>query len=134
MYLKLLNFEQKTAFISLAKHFFMTDDIFDEFEEKILDRFIDEMNLKEADLALNMGFEESVKSFYDSSPETKRTVMLELLCACFCNNEIDEEQKNLLDQISNKLGMDDEFMDEATRWAKYSTAMVRAGLKLIGRS
>lgn len=97
MFLNNLNRNEKIAFITLAKELALTNNIIDEFEEKMLNDFKKELELTEN--VKEMSHDEAINNFVDSKNNVKRGVFTELLSISICNNDFNANTK----EFSGKL-------------------------------
>ena len=130
MFLNNLNRNEKIAFITLANELALTNNIIDEFEEKMLNDFKKELELKEN--VKEISYDEAINIFIDSKNNVKRGVFTELLSISICNNDFEIKQKEILEEIRKKLGLPNEFRNRIEKWVTDINILIKEGFDLIG--
>lgn len=129
MFLKKLSDKEAVAFLSLAEKLVLTDEEIDQFEASIMEGFKSEMNVTSEPEKLPWA--EAIEVFNTSSNTIKRAVVVELLSACFVNNDFDQKQVELVSEVQASFGIPKEFIDEASAWVRNIMELTEKGFNLV---
>lgn len=129
MFLKKLSDKEAIAFLSLAENIVLTDGEIDQFEDSIMEGFKFEMNVTTEPEKLPWA--EAVGIFETASNTIKRSVVVELLSACFANNDFDKKQVGLVSEVQASFGIPKEFIEEASSWVRDIMELTEKGFNLV---
>lgn len=129
MFLSRLSEKEKKAFIVLARSISKADGIVEKEEEQLLQVFLKEMDLEEEkpDFSIN----DCYLIFNKSSNIVKRAIYVELLSLVISDKVYDQQEKEILNEIKNKLGLSESFVDEAFGWLNDYLKLVTKGFQLV---
>jgi len=129
MFLKKLSDKEAIAFLSIAERLVLTDGVIDQFEASIIEGFKLEMNVTNKPEKLLWA--EAIKILEKASNTIKRSVVVELLSACFVNDDFDQKQVELVSEVQASFGIPNEFIDEASAWVRNIMQLTEKGFNLI---
>ena len=102
MFLTELNTEEANAFLSLVTQFAKVDETFANEEKRLIDEYLDELNLKEEDIK-NLSYEEIINVLKKSKNRIKSIVYFELVGLALVDGEYGDKEIDFLDKIAVSL-------------------------------
>ena len=102
MFLTELNKEEASAFLSLVTQFAKVDETFAKEEKRLIDDYLDELNLKEEDIK-NLSYEEIINVLKKSKNRIKSIVYFELVGLALVDGEYGDKEIDFLDKIAVSL-------------------------------
>ncbi|MEO2507106.1 hypothetical protein ABHA01_04855 [Clostridium paraputrificum] len=102
MFLTELNTEEANAFLSLVTQFAKVDETFAKEEKRLIDEYLDELNLKEEDIK-NLSYEEIINVLKKSKNRIKSIVYFELVGLALVDGEYGDKEIDFLDKIAVSL-------------------------------
>ena len=99
MFLTELNKEEASAFLSLVTQFAKVDETFAKEEKRLINDYLDELNLKEKDLS----YEEIINVLKKSKNRIKSIVYFELVGLALVDGEYGDKEIDFLDKIAVSL-------------------------------
>lgn len=102
MFLTELNTEEANAFLSLVTQFAKVDETFAKEEKRLIDEYLDELNLKEEDIR-NLSYEEIINVLKKSKNRIKSIVYFELVGLALVDGEYGDKEIDFLDKIAVSL-------------------------------
>ena len=102
MFLSELNTEESNAFLSLVTQFAKVDETFAKEEKRLIDEYLDELNLKEEDIK-NLSYEEIINVLKKSKNRIKSIVYFELVGLALVDGEYGDKEIDFLDKIAISL-------------------------------
>ena len=102
MFLSELNTEESNAFLSLVTQFAKVDETFAKEEKRLIDEYLDELNLKEEDIK-NLSYEEIINVLKKSKNRIKSIVYFELVGLALVDGEYGDKEIDFLDKIAVSL-------------------------------
>ena len=102
MFLTELNKEEASAFLSLVTQFAKVDETFAKEEKRLINDYLDELNLKEKDIK-DLSYEEIINVLKKSKNRIKSIVYFELVGLALVDGEYGEKEIDFLDKIAVSL-------------------------------
>ena len=102
MFLTELNKEEASAFLSLVTQFAKVDETFAKEEKRLIDDYLDELNLKEKDIK-DLSYEEIINVLKKSKNRIKSIVYFELVGLALVDGEYGDKEIDFLDKIAVSL-------------------------------
>lgn len=102
MFLTELNTEESNAFLSLVTQFAKVDETFAKEEKRLIDEYLDELNLKEEDIK-NLSYEEIINVLKKSKNRIKSIIYFELVGLALVDGEYGDKEIDFLDKIAVSL-------------------------------
>ena len=102
MFLSELNTEESNAFLSLVTQFAKVDETFAKEEKRLIDEYLDELNLKEEDIK-NLSYEEIINVLKKSKNRIKSIIYFELVGLALVDGEYGDKEIDFLDKIAVSL-------------------------------
>ena len=102
MFLTELNKEEASAFLSLVTQFAKVDETFAKEEKRLIDEYLDELNLKEKDIK-DLSYEEIINVLKKSKNRIKSIVYFELVGLALVDGEYGDKEIDFLDKIAVSL-------------------------------
>lgn len=99
MFLKELNKEEATTFISLIKNLAVIDNMFSKKEKELIEDYKSDLNLSDDDIK-ELSFEESLSKLDSSSVRIKNIIYFELTGLALVDGVFDKEEEVFLDNIA----------------------------------
>ncbi|MHC1681760.1 MAG: hypothetical protein AB6733_02210 [Clostridiaceae bacterium] len=99
MFLKELNKEEATTFISLIKNLAVIDNMFSKKEKELIEDYKSDLNLSDDDIK-ELSFEESISKLDSSSVRAKNIIYFELTGLALVDGVFDKEEEVFLDNIA----------------------------------
>ncbi len=106
MFLNELNKNEALAFVNLVKKFATVDEVFAKEEEELINDYIEELNLKNLEIA-NESLEVSVNTLKSSSNRNKNIVFFELVGLALVDGNYDEKEIVFLNNLAKDFGIDE---------------------------
>jgi hypothetical protein len=113
MFLNLLTQDEKKAFLGLAYKVAMADNIYHEQEQAMMEYYEYESGMK-LDSEKDSSVEELCSVF--QSKTNKAYCMIELLSLAFSDSEFHQDEKKIIDEVSERLNIDDNFIKYTCDW------------------
>ena len=102
MFLSELNTEESNAFLSLVTQFAKVDETFAKEEKRLINDYLDELNLKEKDIK-DLSYEEIINVLKKSKNRIKSIVYFELVGLALVDGEYGDKEIDFLDKIAVSL-------------------------------
>ena len=102
MFLTELNKEEASAFLSLVTQFAKVDETFAKEEKRLINDYLDELNLKEKDIK-DLSYEEIINVLKKSKNRIKSIVYFELVGLAVVDGEYGDKEIDFLDKIAVSL-------------------------------
>ena len=102
MFLTELNKEEASAFLSLVTQFAKVDETFAKEEKRLINDYLDELNLKEKDIK-DLSYEEIINVLKKSKNRIKSIVYFELVGLALVDGEYGDKEIDFLDKIAVSL-------------------------------
>lgn len=102
MFLTELNKEEASAFLSLVTQFAKVDETFAKEEKRLINDYLDELNLKEKDIK-DLSYEEIINVLKKSKNRIKSIVYFELVGLALVDGEYGDKEIDFLDKIAISL-------------------------------
>lgn len=102
MFLTELNTEESSAFLSLVTQFAKVDETFAKEEKRLINDYLDELNLKEKDIK-DLSYEEIINVLKKSKNRIKSIVYFELVGLALVDGEYGDKEIDFLDKIAVSL-------------------------------
>ena len=102
MFLTELNKEEASAFLSLVTQFAKVDETFAKEEKRLINDYLDELNLKETDIK-DLSYEEIINVLKKSKNRIKSIVYFELVGLALVDGEYGDKEIDFLDKIAVSL-------------------------------
>ncbi|MBS5925642.1 MAG: hypothetical protein KIC66_00965 [Clostridium sp.] len=102
MFLTELNTEESNAFLSLVTQFAKVDETFAKEEKRLIDEYLDELNLKEEDIK-NLSYDEIINVLKKSKNRIKSIIYFELVGLALVDGEYGDKEIDFLDKIAVSL-------------------------------
>ncbi|MDB2112200.1 TerB family tellurite resistance protein [Clostridium paraputrificum] len=102
MFLTELNKEEASAFLSLVTQFAKVDETFAKEEKRLINDYLDELNLKEKDIK-DLSYEEIINVLKKSENRIKSIVYFELVGLALVDGEYGDKEIDFLDKIAVSL-------------------------------
>ena len=102
MFLTELNKEEASAFLSLVTQFAKVDETFAKEEKRLINDYLDELNLKEKDIK-DLSYEEIINVLKKSKNRIKSIVYFELVGLALVDGEYGDKEIDFLDKIAVRL-------------------------------
>ena len=102
MFLTELNKEEASAFLSLVTQFAKVDETFAKEEKRLINDYLDELNLKEKDIK-DLSYEEIINVLKKSKNRIKSIVYFELVGLALVDGEYGDKEIDCLDKIAVSL-------------------------------
>lgn len=102
MFLTELNTEESSAFLSLVTQFAKVDETFAKEEKRLINDYLDELNLKEEDIK-DLSYEEIINVLKKSKNRIKSIVYFELVGLALVDGEYGDKEIDFLDKIAVSL-------------------------------
>jgi uncharacterized membrane protein YebE (DUF533 family) len=129
MFIGWLSDSEKDAFVCLANKIALADGIVTEEETAFLDNMVKEMGGGENGVKLPESEAFKIAAALDN--KGKRSFYVELLSLVMADNSVAPQEKNCMKEIQGKLGLPDNFVNEAEVWLTEYLALVARGYGLI---
>ncbi len=131
MFLHYLNTEEKNAFLELAHLIAMSNGVVDEKEQELIGAYCQEMGLPVGEAQLEqLKYDEIIQTF--SSDQAKKVVFAEAVALAFADGVYHLEQQELVAQIKDSFGFDDNYYDQVKAWVQKVNETVVEGTQLVG--
>ena len=117
MYLSLLKPEEKDAFLKLAYNLSNVDGSFGLEEKVVIESYRNEMNF-EFDIEKYAGADSDdiINDFLNVCDErSKKIIVFELIGLAMADNKYDDKEKKLIELLSEKYGLDGEFVERCNQ-------------------
>ena len=102
MFLTELNKEEASAFLSLVTQFAKVDETFAKEEKRLINDYLDELNLKEKDIK-DLSYEEIINVLKKSKNRIKSIGYFELVGLALVDGEYGDKEIDFLDKIDVSL-------------------------------
>ena len=102
MFLTELNTEESSAFLSLVTQFAKVDETIAKEEKRLINDYLDELNLKEEDIK-DLSYEEIINVLKKSKNRIKSIVYFELVGLALVDGEYGDKEIDFLDKIAVSL-------------------------------
>ena len=102
MFLSELNTEESNAFLSLVTQFAKVDETFAKEEKRLINDYLDELNLKEKDIK-DLSYEEIINVLKKSKNRIKSIIYFELVGLALVEGEYGDKEIDFLDKIAVSL-------------------------------
>ena len=102
MFLTELNKEEASAFLSLVTQFAKVDETFAKEEKRLINDYLDGLNLKEKDIK-DLSYEEIINVLKKSENRIKSIVYFELVGLALVDGEYGDKEIDFLDKIAVSL-------------------------------
>ena len=102
MFLTELNKEEASAFLSLVTQFAKVDETFAKEEKRLINDYLDDLNLKEKDIK-DLSYEEIINVLKKSKNRIKSIVYFELVGLALVDGEYGDKEIDFLDKIAVSL-------------------------------
>ena len=102
MFLTELNKEEASAFLSLVTQVAKVDETFAKEEKRLINDYLDELNLKEKDIK-DLSYEEIINVLKKSKNRIKSIVYFELVGLALVDGEYGDKEIDFLDKIAVSL-------------------------------
>lgn len=102
MFLSELSTNEAAAFLSLVSQFAKVDDTFAKEEKRLIDEYLEELNLKEEDIR-NLSYEDIMNVLKKSKNRIKSIVYFELVGLALVDGEYGDKEIDFLDKIAISL-------------------------------
>ncbi len=113
MYLHKLEKDEKSAFLSLAKHLAKVDDNQIDVNEKYMLQYMSaEMGL-DPDSAEVMAYNPDAIATVFFREEARRVLLVEAVGVCYSNDRMDSEQRKVLEELAARFSISADFLDRA---------------------
>ena len=117
MFLAELDAPQRRAFCGLAQYLILSDKVVDLREEQALVAARREMGLRELVPVPDGEAEFLALTSAFNTPESQRIALLEATFVAMSDRDMDERERSLLVQLSERLGLGGEELEHAESWA-----------------
>ncbi len=130
MFLNRLIGEEKIAFLELAHYVARSDNNFSESEKEIISKYCTEMQIDNIILDENsFDLDKTLSKIKDK--RSQKIVLLEIMALIYSDNHMHIEEKNVLDSIVKKFGLNETLSVVYGEWAKSILALFIQGNALI---
>lgn len=130
MFLEKLHKDEQIPFLKLARLIANANGFIDDNEQRMLDSYILEMGLKEADKDFENSTLEDIVSVFKSA-KSKRIVFLEAIAIAFADGIYHDEQKTLIEVLKESLGVSEEDYQDFKSWIIKINALHSQAVELI---
>lgn len=130
MYLYLLNDKEGAAFMELAAQALKVAGLKTDYKEAGFETYLMELNLPEYKIQ-EIGFDQSVACFKNSSIQIKRTVIMELCGILNVDREIGKEGKDWIYKLSSFFNLSKAETDRLIKWSNDFSDFLEVGLMYI---
>ena len=130
MFLSDLTLSERKNFLDLAYLAMASDGSIDESEERVYGTYKYECELPEHKPS-NKPIDELLSELKDSSPYSKRIILMELCGIWSADNAWDELEYKMLYKIAKSFGLTESEADRLKRWSREMKDLIHEGIRLI---
>lgn len=131
MFLNGLDYEQKMAYLQLAKTLASADGFFSTNEESVMSQYRTEMCLPDAECDTDVDFAQAGAVIAQADKGIKRRVLFELAALAFVDSEFSAEEKNVILDLQRKFEVEENYIDKCEAQIRELTQLYKKIGKLI---
>ena len=130
MFLNRLNSKEKEAFLKLAHYIARSDNDFSDKQKEIIATYCFEMQINDIDFnESSFNLDNTLSKF--ESKESQKIALLEVMALVFSDNILHQEEKKVLDAMTEKFNLSSTLIDIYAEWTKAILAITAQGQALI---
>ena len=130
MFLRLLNKEEKVAFLQLAHHMAVSDGDFSEKQKEIITTYCYEMEIRDINYDEN-SFNLDLLLESIKNKESQKIFLLEIMALIYSDNILHEEEEKVIDRMIDIFGFEKNISILYGEWAKAMLALTEQGKSLL---
>ena len=124
MFLNVLNNEEKNLFLDLAVYVSKANGLIEESEQSIIAQYCQEMCVDDYDMSNQHSMDEIKAVFSNSSENSKRIAVFELLGLGYTDGSLDELENSIVKDFANGIGISEELFNKLNRDIKEYTTIL----------